>query len=218
MGGYIHNMTGEQFMEKVIQLYVEARKPSFYHPKIRRGRSHSIPSKVEDLFAAYLAYNLVEDVDIYVDQGVTSQGLKTLYPDIVILQSGVIKQIFDIKMDLGWKRDSFVEFCEKNDEQIVQFRGVVGRIKDGVSKEITEVKYADDLKYRIVIINSGNINRNQFEENISQASHLENVDVYVLSENKHPNEYGISSNELLAEMKIRGDEFERILVDASKTL
>ena len=42
-------MTGEQFMEKVIQLYVEARKPSFYHPKIRRGRSHSIPSKVEDL-------------------------------------------------------------------------------------------------------------------------------------------------------------------------
>ena len=54
------------------------------------------------MFAAYLAYNLVEDVDIYVDQGVTSQGLKTLYPDIVILQSGVIKQIFDIKMDLGW--------------------------------------------------------------------------------------------------------------------
>ena len=42
--------------------------------------------------------------------------------------------------------------------------------------------------------------------------------VYVLSENKHPNEYGIDSEQLLEEMKIRDDQFERILIDASKYL
>jgi len=42
-----------KFIKKIIELYKKAKRPIFKNEKrnIKRGRGHSISSKVEDLFA-----------------------------------------------------------------------------------------------------------------------------------------------------------------------
>ncbi|PQB05104.1 hypothetical protein BST85_09510 [Aureitalea marina] len=131
-------MTSTQFTEKVIELYSQARYSSYYHPKIRRGRSHTISARVEDLLAAFLGFNLMKDFDIYVDQPITIIGLKKqLYPDIILSEQGVLKSFIDVKMDLGWKRDGFVKFCFDKDREIQSTLSRKYSLKDGLTKTVS---------------------------------------------------------------------------------
>lgn len=59
---YRYNMTPEEFIKKIRDLYQQAKNPRYYHPRIRRGRSHSISALSEDLVAAFIAFNLINDI------------------------------------------------------------------------------------------------------------------------------------------------------------
>ena len=74
MEKYIFKMEPEDFIRKVIELYREARMSSFYHPKLKRGQSRVIYNLTEDLMAYFLAVNLTEDYDFYIDQPITFEG------------------------------------------------------------------------------------------------------------------------------------------------
>ena len=130
MEKYYFKMEPREFIRKIIELYREARKPRFYHPSVKRGVSRKISSLTEDLFSYFLAVNLTEDYDFFTDQNITfSEGKKILRPDTIIAQNHVIMNIIDIKMDLGWKRNTFSNNCRLKNEFIKRVKGDFGNVQ-----------------------------------------------------------------------------------------
>ena len=103
-----------EFIKGIVEHYHAARSLTIPQPNLRRGRSHAISSIVEDLFGAFIA-SKYSDHEFLVDQPITFQiegKSKTLYPDLVMIKDGMIKHMFDVKMDLGWKRQEIMyETC-----------------------------------------------------------------------------------------------------------
>ncbi|MCK4787955.1 MAG: hypothetical protein KAV87_29650 [Desulfobacteraceae bacterium] len=212
---YIFKMTPEQFMRKVAESYVSAREPMFYHPTIRRGRSHAISGLLEDLFAAFLAFNFTGHYELLVDQPITVNR-STMYPDIILVKDNKVRDLVDVKTDLGWKRIEFVQLCKETDSKLAKIGRKEGTVRDGVTKEQKVLKLLKQVRYHIVIISGQNIPKEQFRKNIDGVKKLKHIGVYVLSENQHPNVYGKSIDEIMEAMVVREDEFERLMANLTR--
>ena len=218
MEKYYFKMEPREFIRKVIELYREARKPRFYHPSIKRGLSRAISGLTEDLLSYFLAVNLIADYDLYTDQNITfSKGIKTIRPDTVIVKNNVIEHIIDIKTDFGWMRDKITEFCRNKNEELKKVKGNSGKVQilnpDGVTKQEKMLELSDDLILHIVIISRENISKEKLDNHLQNIKNLklENVEVYTLTSEIHPNVYGKPIEEVLNSIKIHEDEFKRLM-------
>ena len=211
------NMTPEEFFRLTIDLYADARKSKFAHPHIHRGRSRSISSELEDLLALYLAKNNPTPCEYYTDQQVRFGG-RTRYPDIIVQQSdGTINDLIDVKSDIGWKRDSLFEFCSEWEATINEMKGKTVSFLRGADKQRINGKFSDKLKYHVVLISRLNSSKVLEEHYNRVRSELDNVDVYLLSGGRHPNDYGIDREELLSRMEIDHAEFGRLMTSITST-
>ena len=178
-------MTNKELIESVIDLYVEARKSKFPSDKIIRARSHTTSSVVEDLMA-YFFSNLI-DADIIIDKSFSVQfenKRKTIYPDIAIKRGNIITSFFDIKMDLGWKRHEFPDYCIGKSRMIKEIRGQV------VNFGKKQVLLNEKLKYEIIIVSQLNITEKMLSRNmkiIKEANIDKEVPIYFLTNKVHPN-------------------------------
>ncbi|MCP6718637.1 MAG: hypothetical protein KJI71_00210 [Patescibacteria group bacterium] len=211
-------MEPREFIRKVIELYREARKPRFYHPSIKRGLSRTISGLTEDLLSYFLAVNLTEDYDLFTDHNITfSKGIKTIRPDTVIVKNNVIEHIIDIKTDFGWMRDKITEFCRNKNEELKKIKGKSGKIQilnpDGITKLEKILKISDNLIFHIVVINRENISKEKIDNHLQNVKNLklENVEVYTLTSEIHPNIYEKPIEEVLNSIKIHEDEFKRLM-------
>ncbi len=202
-------MSPEGFLERIIRLYQDARVSKYADSKISRGRSHSISSVVEDLFASYLILNDKEIDKILVDQPVFIVGTKsTFYPDITVVRNGKITAFFDLKMDLGWNRDGLSSLCEKDKELVEAIRSKSCTFKDGSTKERGTYEISDSAVYDIVIISDQNIAKPKLEAQLSEVDALSDfVKVHILSQNEHPNTYGLEPAELLEKIEVNINAF-----------
>jgi hypothetical protein len=204
-------MTDREFIEKIITLYRNARQTTFPVDNIKRGKSHSISSQVEDLFAFYISELVDNNIEILIDQPISFNLFgksKTIYADIAMIKDNVVYQVWDLKTDLGWKRDSFVQFCK---DKILLVKGASGQIlklKDGEFKTERILKFSDNLTFNIVVVSGKNISTAKGERNIVETKNLENVGVYFLTNNIHPNSYEFEINELLNRMNFNTNDFE----------
>jgi hypothetical protein len=208
---YNYKMMPRDFMIKVRELYQQAKIPKYYHPKIHRGRSHSISAIAEDLVAAFIAFNLCEDFDIYVDQPITVVDQKTtIYPDISIITHNMLLNIIDVKMDLGWKRDQLAAMCSQHSNLVNNIRSKKGKMKDGITKKTSSISIGKDCRYHILIISGCNITKKQLIEQRELSKNYE-PDVYchVLSGGEHPNEYNITDDDLWDKLEIYNEEFDK---------
>lgn len=184
-------MTDNELIEKIISLYKEARVTTYIKKNIKRGRSHSISSRVEDLFAVYISEMLPENVEILIDQPFTYHSDKTyaMYPDIAVIRNNEVVKLFDIKMDLGWNRD-FYPFCKEKQDFIDEIKGLQVKAKDGATKEQKIYKISDSVKINIVIVSNANISKTKREENEKRILTLDKnkIEVFVLAD-AHPNNY-----------------------------
>lgn len=205
-------MSPDELLERIINLYQDARISRYADSKISRGRSHSISSVVEDLFASYLILSDKEIDKILVDQPVFVEGFKsTFYPDITIIRSGAITAFIDLKMDLGWKRDGLKELCEKDKELIKTIRTRACAFKDGSTKERGSYEISESAVYDIVIISDQNIAKNKLDAQLKEIENLSDfVRVHILSKNEHPNTYGLTPEELLEKIEINDKAFSDI--------
>ena len=202
-------MTSKELFRQLVYLYRNARNPVYYHPSIKRGRSHTIASQVEDLFAFFLSLNLTKDYQFLVDQPL-NLGKKQLYPDISILEMGKLIHAFDVKTDLGWKRNDFTQFCEDKEREIKRFFGVELSATDGITKEKFKIKTATSFHYHVVILSGLNINRKKLEEHLNAINKLNYVHAYVLYPNEHPNYYGEAVEQFINSVTINTEDFKRI--------
>lgn len=204
-------MKDEKFIEEIIQLYFDARECKFQkgNQRIKRGRSHSISSLVEDLFASYISTIIDNDFEIFIDQPISykiSDKSKTIYPDILIAKEGEIFQLWDLKMDLGWKRDTFNEFCESKEHLIEALKNKKITLKDSFIKK--EYNLNSSLTYNIVVVSLKNISAKQSKHIQEKLEEVKNVKTYFLTDGFYLNSYGISKEEIFKKITIKKDQFD----------
>jgi len=209
----------KDFIIEVSSLYQKASDTKNDNPKIRRGRSHSIASETEDLFATFIT-KADKNVDMLcVDQPITIpttaiNGKKSFqrYPDMVIVKNGYITALIDLKMDLGWNRDGLAKTCKKHFRTVQLAKGGIGKLRDGKTKEKQELKFSKELTYSIVIVSGTNISQEKLNRQISESNSLSpKVHVYVLSDGLHPNDYWRSCQTDKEKLVIYQDEFNSLM-------
>lgn len=189
-------MNTKDFIESVIDLYKAARQitlPFVYNnEKIRRGRSHTISSLTEDLFA-YFLINKFQHLDkIVIDQPISfrpTERARTIYPDLTLIQNGKINTILDIKMDLGRKRGEVGNLFHSAQNIVREMRGKQVWYRDGITKELFPATVAENIKYYIVVISRQNINQSFLNSELEKlpSSDFCNAQFYFLTDKAHPN-------------------------------
>lgn len=214
-------MTQQDFIFKIREAYINARHyaytPVSNSQSLTRGTSHSISSLVEDLFGCYCAekINNSSDVTIYIDPQLSFRGtnLKNksgkksllIRPDIAIEKNGTINCMFDLKTDLGYKRNELYKQAQERDNQIEAIKKSSAKNKDGETKNQKELNFSENLKYIFVIISQGNIKKNNLDDHIRQIRLLNNVEIYLLTTGDHLNTY----NEF-PKWEINFDDFNKL--------
>lgn len=133
-------------------------------------------------------------------------------PDICLASENKAFAFFDLKLDLGYKRKEFVENCKKNDKIIQKIKGKQCKYKDGIDKNLPEnyLTIPRELKYHVVIISRGNIKKDDFSKNEKDFTGLKNSCLYILTSDLHPNTYGKKQDEVLSQIKINMNDFEKL--------
>ncbi len=207
-----YKMSPKEFFRKIIELYFNSREPKFYNPNIFRGRSYSISSELEDLAALFIALNNPNKCNYYTDQPIKFIGSNTKYPDIVIQQEdGTIRDLIDIKTDTGWNRNGMLQFCKEWESQIEAVKGSITEFSKGKTKQKKSGCFSEDLKYHVVVVSQVNSGKQILKDYDLVLNQCANVNLYILSDGMHPNNYGISQEEILNGIKINYPEFERLL-------
>ena len=213
-----YKMSPEEYFRKIIELYHQSREPNYYNPNIKRGRSSSISSRLEDLTALFIALNSPKQCSYFTDQPIKFKGSTTKYPDVVIQnKNGNIENLIDVKTDIGWNRSGMYRFCEEWEKRIESIRGTDTSFKQGKDKTINQGVFSKELKYHILIvskINSGKIIDSDYEQ---VKKKLKNVYLYILSDNVHPNNYKYDISNTIDNIIINRNEFERLFHYLNKT-
>lgn len=206
-----YKMTPTEYFAKIIELYINSREPEFYNPNIKRGRSASISSKLEDLTALFIALNNPNNCSYYTDQPIKFEGSTTKYPDIVIQEkNGEIKNLIDVKTDIGWNREGMLSVCSEWENRIQKIKGTNTKFKLGSNKELKEGSFSKSLKYHILVISKINSGKRIESEHKKVMTNMKNISLYILSDALHPNNYSFSIQETLLRIKINEPEFERL--------
>lgn len=204
----------QDFILNIIKLYQSARDTKFSHDKINRGRSHSISSFTEDLFAEFLAENIECD-EIYIDQPISIDGVKGVsYPDIVVVRKKVVIGTCDLKMDMGWNREGLFDLCEKSFNAVKSMRGKCGKanVPDGLDKKELRFTVSSDYFHNIVIISDQNSGKIKLEEQRNKTLLFNpSVNVFILTSKEHLNSYRVEAKDLLNKVVINEDEFSALL-------
>ena len=206
-------MQPKQFLTKIRKAYLEARKPTISIKRIKRGTSRSISSIAEDLFASYLEPMLPRDYEIWIDPQITIKNLKNksgkrsflFRPDICIIscKTNRIEMIFDIKMDLGYKRNKFIQQVE---DRIIELNKIIKHTaKCSLKEKDDELTFSNTLKWNYVVLSEHNITTEQYDKVKRWFANTEKAALFTLSRGEHLNTY---SDDL--ELHPNHDDFKRI--------
>jgi hypothetical protein len=196
----MNDITQIDFLCEIRKAYLEARnisiKNSFSSKLLSRGTSHSISSKAEDLFGCYIAdkirktskFNIVVDPQILFEDKNLKNKNKTrsllIRPDVALINNKIATCFFDVKMDLGYKRNDFIIQAKEREAQLSLIRGKDAYYNDGKSKNKDSklnIKISDKIKLIYVVISDGNINKEHSKKIINDINKLKNVEIYLLS-------------------------------------
>ncbi len=168
--------------------------------RVHRGRSRSVASITEDLFAKYLCREF-KSVYIFVDQCITLEGKQKVsyYPDLIICKKNSKKSfeilyMIDLKMDIGWIRNKYKEYmsnskkiCEKM-KQAISLKGKKGDVEDE-DKEKCEFCINKKASYDVVVVSSRNAGK--YESDLKKDSKNKNTNIWVLSTEGSLNQYKV---------------------------
>jgi len=218
-------MTSKEFINEIIEYYVSSReltvdKGAF---NIWRGVSHSISSQSEDLFAKMIANELNDrNLEFIVDKTFSmrmSSGESLQFrPDLAIVKGGVLTNIIDLKMDMGYKRRYHeTDVFQKEHEKFKAFRNKgyisISYNRDGKRIHLTPV---DSIINQIVVISERNEGKAQNRlDMIDEINNLDWIEIYYLSGGVHPNAYDGST---LKNLTVNQTEFDRLYLDIRKKL
>lgn len=211
-------MTERDFIENIIDLYKVAPDLKFNNKNysITRGAKHNISSQAEDLFAVFVAEALDDEnlkflINYTLSYSSKGQKSSSFKPDLAVLQNGIITHIFDLKMDLGFRRDYQTDTTFQNAEKrFLEFRKNKTVVDN--KKKHFKALVSTNIINQIVVITTENGGTKSFQKNLKKE--FENYDwtnIYYLTSDFHP-------NNCKNKPKVNTDEFQRLLEDARKNL
>ncbi|MBF0595815.1 MAG: hypothetical protein HQL22_12735 [Candidatus Omnitrophica bacterium] len=172
-------MTSKKFIEEVHRLYQKANSSTYPVARVRRGTQHTISSRVEDLFACYCAGKSKKGYEIWIDPQISVKGERNISgrrpflfrPDVCIvhLPTREVRAIFDLKMDLGHKREfiQFVDHAVKDlKSKIRAHRAKCASLFIDEHEEYP-LKLSPSLKWVYIICSDGNIPQDTFKDILS---------------------------------------------------
>jgi hypothetical protein len=190
-----------KLIKRVVESYANAEEVHYYRSNIFRGRIHTVWSKVEDLFAHYISTFVNNSaLKYYIDFPVsykTSKIGKRLYPDILIVSNTYIKQIWDVKLDLGFGRRDIVRYLKYKSRLMEKLKGQKVAIcipqstkgkKDPIGKIVSK-----NVSYNVVVISSTNGNK-EYKKAELQVDRMPNVSLMFLTNDIHPNQIRRGAN------------------------
>jgi hypothetical protein len=200
-------MTQQEFVNQISIVYRDARNllVDKGDHDILRGTAHSVSGYMEDAFAVYMATRINKKAFQYiVDKLVCFQQAEknktlTFKPDLAIIDSGLLTHYYDLKTNLGWSGD-FKKFLIAKNELIEKIRGNEGWITfphiDEQNPKIKQlIRFAENLKYKVVVYDGWNINQDQLNNYLKLATTLKNVEMCVLKESVKGEKYPIVNQE-----------------------
>jgi len=197
-------MTDQEFLDKVGLHAISCKELSEGNGgyNIKRGMARVMSGYVEDLFALYLAKRINRhDLSFLVDKATSIRFSKngkatTFKPDISIVNNDhVVTHYYDLKTNLGWQRD-LKDYLKNKSVFIDKIKGRPAWIH--YSKEnIQEIRISPNIKYKMVVIDGGNINKNQLAENIRLAQEYENIELYILNRFQEDKTHIINSDDFI---------------------
>jgi len=206
-------MSPNDYFIKIIEAYHKARLPKYYHPDIKRGRSTSISSDLEDLTALWIAFNNPNQCSYFTDQPIKFEGSTTKYPDIVIQNNKTfeIKNLIDVKTDIGWNREGMYQFCEEWEKRIESVKNTNTSFRNGNGF------FSDELTYHVLVISKMNSGKKIEADYEKVREELKNVKLYILSDRVHPNNYEFDIGETMDKILIHKNEFDRLISHIKKS-
>jgi hypothetical protein len=199
-------MTDSDFIKQIIELYQKARLTTYQIENIKRCKNRSISGFAEDLFAFYISGQVDKKNLILIEPEIyfkRHNKTKKICPDISISVNNEIKQLWDLKMDLGFKRDNFIKFCEDKDVLIKELRSNYAKING------ENFVFSDKLTFNIVIVSDKNISKSKSKQNVDELKNIENVNIFYLTSGKHPNNKDIPAYKLPEAINATSD-FEKL--------
>lgn len=216
-------MTNKEFIDTICDFYLESRELAI-DPKgydIWRGVSHSVSSRAEDLFALFVAERLKDNaLEFIVDKTFSfksEEGKSIKFrPDLAIVRNNTITHIFDLKMDMGYKRRYFETDRFKESEKMFEVlrSGKIDTVSYREKRKTNhKLSISDKIINQIVVISEKNGGKasNRIEM-IEAVDKLDWINLYYLTKEVHPNNYN-------DEKPVMNDlEFERLFKDIKRRL
>lgn len=202
-----HTMNKDELICRAVRIF-ESKKENkeIVCNKVFRGRSAS-SSDIEDLLGEFIA-NIVHEqhillvdyplsfkipcqtIDKKTKRQVSTSKSRRICPDISIINSGKLIGIIEIKIDLGFLGNDWIESNNEKIDIVRNCTSISYKSNNGSQNKIT---VCDQCKYCIVVISSAN-SRDKEKE-------LKKVyDCFVLFGDKHPNDPTKTEQEKIVEI------------------
>lgn len=243
-----NNNNYKDFIEGIRNAYKENRNVRVYQEckeRIKRGRSHSISSTLEDYVACLLLKELNNDeIYIFVDQPIIKKQngkTKTYYPDIMVCKCNINENkddkklakeytcfyMCDIKTDVGWKRDKLPDICKVHLEQLDDLKKIDNiqiTAKDGINKSLKYIfNIENDAKYDVVFVSCGNgvNNLESLKEKFQKKDkkyrdNSKKTNCFLLSEGDHINVYKDDENKISVSKTTDYDNWIKRIINSIK--
>jgi hypothetical protein len=184
----------EEFLARLHKEYLKASDPIIPSKQIKRGTSHTISSIAEDVFASYLEPKIHRHYEIWIDPQISIDNLKNksgkrsllFRPDICIIncKTNRIEMIFDLKMDLGYKRNEFISQVKV---RVAELNKIVKHTAKCFLKKDCKLKFSKKLKWNYVVISEGNISPVQYRKVEEWFENTRKANLFTLSKGKGKN-------------------------------
>ena len=209
---------------ELVKLYSSATVPHFgsvaersgSEPcRIRRAENRSVSSLSEDLIAAYCAVNLDEISNIYISPNIkigsrdAKNGRKkkdgtsrkvpiTIKPDILLVRAGTVFSQIELKMDVGWRRNSLPNYFKNLVENLNIEKGLKSlnfRASRTRGEDKKEVTVAPRARVHCVLVSDQNWNDGDLKDAWKAAEeYRDSLVFHVLSSGSdgHPNRHDVA--------------------------
>lgn len=212
-------MKRNELINKIRAEYLKAKNPIIVSPKLTRGTSHTISSYAEDIFAKFIADQCHKQFSVWIDPQISIKALpnttgkrKLLFrPDICVVNNinNCIQMIFDLKMDLGYKRNSFIKEVKAklNELNVIKKHEAECSIKPN-----TKLFFSNKISWNYIIISGGNISVAQRQKILNDFKDLKPSKIFILVDG-HLNDQSANYKPI-----INTNDFKNLKLELSKNL
>ena len=188
-------MEDVELIKKIHAEYLKAKSSILQSDNVIRGTAHTISSLTEDIVAKYIADLTEVSRLIWIDPQITVPTLtnasgkrKLLFrPDLAIFNTkkNTIEMVFDIKMDLGYKRNEFVTQVTASTNRLEKIKSEKGFCN--LNDKRVEFTFTESLRWNYIVVSPGNISERKFAETIKAIRNDNLANIFILVNKGHLN-------------------------------